>query len=273
MRSFIQTNDKGFALLGLSYPRENPNSTNKTMWLLKTDNEGNAQWNQTYGPNFIEYTGMIQSDDGGFVFTSYNGDLIKTDAMGEIQWIKKVGGNLDSIIGTKDRGFALIGSRFDQTWFVKTDHLGNVEWNKTFRFNIEGDYIFHHNRSRILNIIQSSDEGFILTGSSIQNQPKGFINDLNLWLVKTNINGDLEWNLEFKEKTFASIQAVIQDKDEDLVLVGEKEHYTRLIKIDLPPFIKGDPTVGKTPFPQIAFIFLVMSSIVLFGKKKRYTLA
>lgn len=59
VRSFIQTADKGFALLGVSLPKDRT-LTDETMWLLKTDSEGNIQWNRTYSQNLVEYTSMIQ---------------------------------------------------------------------------------------------------------------------------------------------------------------------------------------------------------------------
>ncbi|MFX0174036.1 MAG: hypothetical protein ACFE9L_19295, partial [Candidatus Hodarchaeota archaeon] len=78
----------------------------------------------------------------------------------------------------------------------------------------------------------------------------------------------MEWNYKFKEETFASIQTVIENKEGDIVLAGEKEHYTRIIKIDLPPFNDVDPTVGKTSFPQMTFVFLVMNIIIILRKRK-----
>ncbi|MFX0014477.1 MAG: hypothetical protein ACFFB2_09075 [Promethearchaeota archaeon] len=289
IRSFIRTADQGFALLGLSSPRT-PIPTDETMWLLKTDNDGVVQWNRTYGQNFTEYTSMIQSEDGGFVFTSYDGYLMKTDMSGEIQWQKEIGGTLFSLTSVEDGGFVLFGSKFNHPWLIKTDSLGIMEWNKTLPFSIEGEYVFSKNRTKILNIISSSDSGFILTGTSVPVPDGGIINNSNVWIAKTDSNGIIEWSHVFEIESFASIQAVIQNNEGDIVLTGENKRYPWIIKIDLPPFAPINPseTVNIAPtisldidhptttstnlksatisFPEIYLILLVVS-IIGFWKK------
>ena len=93
------------------------------MWLVKTDENGVAQWNRTYGgtENDCAYS-VIQTTDGGFALTggidlySTSGSdmlLIKTDAKGIAQWNKTYGGigsdGTYSVIQTTDGGFALAG--------------------------------------------------------------------------------------------------------------------------------------------------------------------
>ncbi|MFW9905453.1 MAG: hypothetical protein ACFFFH_14020 [Candidatus Thorarchaeota archaeon] len=290
IRSFIKTSDNGFALLGISSTNDTKISSNEAMWLIKTDSEGEIEWNQTYDQNFTDFTSMIQIEDDGFIIASYDGELLKITDKGDLQWEKDIPGKLFSIIDTQD-GLTLFGSRLNQPWLVKTDYLGNIVWNKTFAFNITGNYIFSHERSQILNLIQSSDGGFLLTGSSVNVPSDGIIKNSNLWLVKTNRNGDLEWSHEFDIETFASIRAIMQDSEGDIVLVGEMKRYIWIVKVDLPPFATIESSISNNPdltisiklndtsstttevdentsFPSVFLVFLVVSTAVLIRRRK-----
>jgi hypothetical protein len=294
IRSFIQTGDKGFALLGVSLPNDGTlTSADETMWLLKTDSEGVMQWNRTYSSNFVEYTSMIQSDNGGFVLTSYDGRLLKTDDKGEIQWEKEIGGKPFSMVGEESGGHVIFGSKMDRPWLVKTDQNGDILWNKTYSFDVTGDYIFSPNRSNLLNMIQSSDGGFILTGSSIKVPDDAIIRNSDIWIIKTNNTGDIEWSHQFEVDTLASFRAVMQDEEGDIILVGEKKRYIWLVKVDLPPFAviessiteEIEPTIsinmndtsasisGKldenTPFPGVILVIIVLGAVLVLRRKYR----
>jgi hypothetical protein len=88
-----------------------------------------------------------QTLDKGFIavgrtYTGYGGQhtdfyLVKTDSLGNIQWEKIINrGVYDEafwVKQTKDRGFALLGTKDDWpigAYFIKTDSLGNAQWEK-----------------------------------------------------------------------------------------------------------------------------------------------
>jgi hypothetical protein len=89
--SMVLTSDEGFALFGTtgSYGDADEDSL-----LVKTDANGNMQWNQTYGDSGNEVgTALVETNDGGFVLGGYttsfgDGDsdfwLVKTDEKGDI---------------------------------------------------------------------------------------------------------------------------------------------------------------------------------------------
>jgi hypothetical protein len=66
--AFTKTSDGGYALVGhTNVDSSAPNATGVRIWVLKTDSDGNAQWNQTYGgPNTTEGRSIIQTSDGGY---------------------------------------------------------------------------------------------------------------------------------------------------------------------------------------------------------------
>jgi hypothetical protein len=67
--SLTRTNDNGYALLGYTNVDSSlPNASGLRIWVLKTDKDGNPQWNQTYGgPDATEGRSIIQTSEGNLV--------------------------------------------------------------------------------------------------------------------------------------------------------------------------------------------------------------
>jgi len=146
----IQTSDKGFAIAGTTNSSDGdvrsfhyPGDKNPDAWILRLDSSGNMVWNKCFGGSgFDEATSIVQTSDGGFVFTgitnSTDGDLaslslhggfdvwvVKTSSLGSIEWQEALGGSqndaANKIIRTSDDGYALTG------WTLSND--GNVSGN------------------------------------------------------------------------------------------------------------------------------------------------
>jgi hypothetical protein len=145
--ALVQTTDGGYAVAG-----EKDYSTGGTdgdFLLLKTDSEGNMNWNKTYGkPGEDDFAwALTQTIDGGYAlagvaswYNSISGDawLVKTDADGNEQWNRTYGGTGDDealgIVQTGDGGFVLAGwtssfgaGGFD-FWLVKTGFESGLVW-------------------------------------------------------------------------------------------------------------------------------------------------
>lgn len=212
------------------------------IWLIKTDSDGNEEWNQTFGGEEDEEGNAIeQTDDGGYViigrtesFGNGGGDiwLIKTDSDGNEEW-NQTFGSIDSarnergndIKQTQDGGYILVGySCYSSchTWLIKTDSDGNEEWISTLdelEWN-EG-----------LSILISNDGGFIITGKK---------ND-DAWILKTDSNGIVLWNHTFNEEYQSYGQSIINSIDDGYLIIGSTstpyDNYfgsdILLIKIDL----------------------------------------
>ncbi|RLF26061.1 MAG: hypothetical protein DRN01_05545, partial [Thermoplasmata archaeon] len=145
------------------------------VWLIKIDENGNEQWNKTYGgKGWDEGLSMETTNDGGYIITgsttSYGAGesdvwLIKIDENGNEQWNKTYGGKSDdegrSVVKTYDGGYALAGGTSsygnggEDFWLVKVDENGEEEWNSTFG---------SENEEYCNQIIQTSDNGFLLAG-------------------------------------------------------------------------------------------------------------
>jgi hypothetical protein len=174
--ALVETPDGGYALggdtnsFGLKWETEG--------WLVKTDANGNMQWNKTYSRSIRS---LIVTSDGGYALTG-SGQVFKTDAYGNVEWNRTYGGV--SLVETSDGGFALAGSKNDDFSLVKIDAYGNREWSRTYG----GAEV-----ERAHSLVEASEGGFALAGGTIVSEGNGY-RASRFWLVKTDEYGNMLWN-------------------------------------------------------------------------------
>ena len=248
--STIQTSDGGYALGGLYENSSNGNGNGDyDVYLKKTDANGNHQWASIFGAAGTDdvANSILQTSNGGYALGGHtasfgNGQvqmyLVITNANGQEQWSKTFGGaGVDyaySILQTSDGGYVLGGitSSFSENglndmYLVKTDAVGNEEWSETYGgINDDGAY----------SILQTSDGGYLLGGYSASfGNGSG---DFDLYLVKTDANGNEEWSKTFGGEGNEIIRSVFQTSDGGYILGGYTNSFGNgdmdmyLVKID-----------------------------------------
>jgi predicted secreted protein len=213
----VQTSDGGYAIEG---DTSSFGAGGSDFWLIKTDADGNMQWNKTYGGALNEVSGdMCQTSDGGYAiaggtysFGAGGEDLwlVKTDSVGTLLWNKTYGGTGSEIayhvVRTSDGGYAMAGSTTSfgaggqDAWLVKTDADGNMQWNKTYG-GTKADWV--------VDVIKTSDGGYAIIGATNSFGAGG----QDAWLIKTDDAGTMLWN-----KTYGGTGA---DMGESMVQTGD----------------------------------------------------
>jgi len=227
--SVKQTNDEGFILVGQTWSWSVCEDL-ADVWLIKTDRDGNEIWNRTFGG--INGDGgfcVQQTYDDGYIIvgdTNSYGEgwtdawLIKTDENGNEIW-NMTYSVFENDVGwhgqqTNDGGYIITGFTgesddiYGDVLLIKTDENGNELWIKTYGGD-KGETSYF--------VQQTDDGGYIIIGETYSHGSGKY--DSDIWLIKTNSNGDVVW-----EKTFGGMKneaghAVRQTMDGDYILIGD----------------------------------------------------
>ena len=227
-----QTSDSGYIVISTTHSF---GAGFGDIWLIKTDANGDTLWTKTFGGVGDESANLIQqTSDNGYIIIGNPGNydvwLIKTDSDGDSLWTKTLGGIGEdwcrSIQQTFDDGYIIAGSTIGygtgiiDVWLIKTDANGDPLWTKTFG----GSDVDWGSWAR-----QTLDGGYILTGYT-----ESFgAGNRDLWLIKTNANGDTLWT-----RTFGGIgdewgNSVQQTSDGGYIITGgTDDHAVWLIRTD-----------------------------------------
>lgn len=195
-QSAVETSDGGFVLAG------DTNSfgvTSQQAWLVRTNSTGGVIWNYTYGGtagNAVEK--VIAAGDGGFVvagFTNSTGPVGYTPARGA--------GGYDA-------------------WLFKVSSTGSLSWEKLFGGSAN-DFAY--------DVEKTSDGGYIVVGTANSFGAGGS----DVYLIKTDSDGNLQWNKTFGTPGNEGGCSVRQTADGGYILAGYEISlgtYIYLVKTD-----------------------------------------
>ena len=251
--SVQQTSDLGYIVAG--WTMIDFNISNSDIILLKTDKDGNEQWNRTFGGVKSDrgYDVKETSDDGliltGIIdgYSWEDGDLLllKTDSSGNEQWNRTFGGLFleygYSVQQTTDEGYIItgltnsFGTGNGDVWLIRTDQNGTEIWSRT----IGG--IYEDSGS---SVFQTSDGGFVIAGRT---ESYGAGKE-DLWVIRTDHNGIEIWNMTFGGIEEDGAGSIEQTTDGGYIIKGTTESYGFgggdfwLIKID----VENQPPVAPS---------------------------
>ncbi len=222
--------------------------------------ESSTKWVNTYGGAGDDQGYSVIKCDDGYVFVGitnsfdlgrYDVLLIKTDSSGIMEWNRTYGGPFNdmaySLVATTDGGYALAGSTNSfgsgnvDFWLVKVDSLGNLEWNQTYDSQ---DY------DSCRSLVATSDGGYALLGFTGSGS-FGFGNS-DVWLVKVDSLGNMEWNQTYGGDGSDSVSAIIETADGGYALgcsttsfgAGSADFW--LIKVDSLGNMEWNQTFGES---------------------------
>ena len=232
-----RTSDGGFALAGESHSGDGATADNSSFWLIKTDSQGQEQWQHSYGStteseaastsNSDVAHAVLQTSDGGFILvgssTGSSGTsvrLVRTNAQGTQQWARSVdsiSGGVGYDVAEISGGYVVAGSsgtedQGSQAFLVEMNTSGEAQWVKYFG----GGY---NDEVRSLDV--AADGGFVLGGYTWS----AGAGQSDFWLLKANADGEQEWERTFGGVLRDAAHSVVRTADDGFAIAGWSESF------------------------------------------------
>ena len=245
-----ETSDGGYIIVGFT---QSFDDGERDAWLLKTDNNGELQWDKKFGGTGEDYGRYVKEEsDGGYLIEAYLKNkglvLMKTDNHGNIEWEKDIENGYYSYQQTSDGGYIDIDDNENGVLLRKIDNSSNETWNRLFQIKDYG----HGER-----VQQTSDGGYIILCwteysrrmDEDEDSGPGYVLVNDIWIIKTNKSGDEEWRKKYGGKGRDIGNSIQQTPDGGYIIVGSSSSFTKDKRDDIL-FIKTD-SYGNTKLPII----------------------
>lgn len=204
LKSIEQTKDGGFILGGYSNSPESGDKSQKNFglgdyWIVKLDNEGTIEWQETFGGDKDDNLfALTQTNDGGYI----------------------AGGNSNSGATNSKSKSNKNGTDF---WVVKLNENGSIQWQETYNY---GKY-------DVLTSIVENRDGTFLIGGYAQSESKSNtskesnkntkadkegVNDYIALKIKAN--GDEIWTQTVGSKGDEVLNKLFETRDGGYILAG-----------------------------------------------------
>lgn len=196
-------------------------------YLLRVDEEGNEIWHQTFGGwSSDRLYGVTEVSEDHFIVIgetysfgqgSYDAWVIEVDVNGAPVWHQTFGGP------QVDRGYGVTGNTREDITFTgfSTNAQNNSEDFYYVNLNLlysqwQLGYFGTGKMERGYDIIETTDKGYLIVGDAISPDR----NDMDIWVVKTDSSGRMEWNKYLGGKKRDRGKAVAQLANGDYVIIG-----------------------------------------------------
>ncbi|MDR2457284.1 MAG: hypothetical protein LBD41_02235 [Clostridiales Family XIII bacterium] len=245
------TSDGGYIIAGRKEFTESDiplNHGKGDYWIIKLDSQGNLLWQKFLGGSDYDEANCIQiTSDGGYIIAGYSsssdGDvkvnrggydywIVKLDSQGNLQWAKSFGGSKNEVPfscqQTSDGDYIIAGYSYSNDgdvvenhgkgdfWIVKLDSQGTIKWQKS----LGGSELDEATSIQI-----TLDGGFIVAGStySIDGDVTENHGGSDIWIVKLDSEGTLQWQKSFGGSGNESTRSIHQISDGGYIFVGSSK--------------------------------------------------
>ena len=253
--SVQQATDGGYILSG--------DGLNGAVMMIKTNTQGDTLWTKMFEDPTKYRVGyhIEKTTDGGYIICGTSSEppaqlfdvyIVKTDINGDIQWEKTIitNGNESAycIQQTTDGGYIISGSKWIDVslahdfYLLKIDAQGNVVWVNSFPHAGNGMTMI---RDIAHSVKQTIDGGYIMAG---------YINSGDIYIVKTDNNGDMQWTRTFGAAGEENAYSIQQTIDGGYVICGNTSSFgtgtddVYLIKINSSGNLEWQQTFGDNGF-------------------------
>lgn len=221
----LQTDDGGYVVAG----RRGASKGTRLFdaWLVKTDSQGNMEWDKGWARGESCYTTALNGTKNGYVLVGHSRDedtgkddawLMCIDLSGHILHEHTYGGpepdSAWSAALADDGGYVIAGrtksegSGLDDVWLIKTDREGKLEWERAFG---------GPNADEAESVDCTRDGGYVITGETRSFGAGGG----DVWLIKTDSSGNKEWDRTFGGPEWDTGSCVRQTVDGGFIIVGK----------------------------------------------------
>ncbi len=196
----------------------------KDAWLVNMDMKGNILWEQTYGTsqsdNFksvaitkqgqIAVVGELGSKKGQAWLVVLNKDII----VSEFQFGNGAIGTVEDMVISQNGEIVLTGTtkkgggqKAGDAWLMQVNTQGETEWI---------NYYGGNSWEEALALTATKNGGYAIAGLT---KSKG-AGDMDMWLVKTTKEGDLEWDQTYGGKDADIANGIVQTYNSGYALLG-----------------------------------------------------
>ncbi|MHA2249739.1 MAG: hypothetical protein ACXAD7_05225 [Candidatus Kariarchaeaceae archaeon] len=251
--TILPSPDGGYLLVGYT---SSFGAGNTDGWIVKIDNQGQQEWNRTFGGVNEDRWFDGQTTTDGYVLAGISRSdapedpnpreawAAKVDFNGNTSWIKTYGWpRYDEFLTTvpaNDGGYVFGGVSnvndtipYNEFWIVKTDTSGNHVWNNTLGRTMAFEMV-------------AVDDGYALLGLD-----NGASDGGDGYLVKTDNTGQMMWNRTIDLNMFDMCENLIYTSDNGLLIgcntvttVDRSRPDVVIIKTDSNGITEWEVTIG-----------------------------
>ncbi|MCA6212788.1 protein kinase [Thermococcus bergensis] len=202
-------------------------ASDKDVWILRLDSEGNIKWQKTYGGSNADVANAVAiapNEDiivAGYTESFGAGDwdvwVLRLDADGNVKWQKTYGGKWrDEATGVAiaDNGDIIVagytssfGAGLADVWVLRLDENGNVKWQKTY-----GGSRWDQSTG-----VAIADNGEIIVAGYTESFGAGW---RNVWVLRLDADGNVKWQKTYGGRDGEGAHAIAIADNGDIIVAG-----------------------------------------------------